>query len=191
VSRSYIGYGLAIPGNIIANAGFIEVFGTKIGPHGEKIVDATHVSLWGGTQFAVQILFQLLSPLTSDRYGVKVNLYIPTAAILIVRIREQCVHAKSVADSIIISSKAIVLEIVSKDWKVFLAAKIFAGIANAYLGPGLVCYVSEISMPKIRGAMTMPFAFMFAAGSLFGSICLKAVQVCFRHISPSQFSAPD
>ena len=59
----------------------------------------------------------------------------------------------------------------------FLAAKIFAGIANAYLGPGLVCYVSEISMPKIRGAMTMPFAFMFAAGSLFGSICLKAVQV--------------
>ena len=81
---SYIGYGLSIPGNIIANAGFIEVYGTELGPHGEKIVNATYVSLWGGTQFAVQILFQVLSPLTSDRYGVKWNLYIPTVAIVIV-----------------------------------------------------------------------------------------------------------
>ena len=69
------------------------------------------------------------------------------------------------------------LEILAKDWKVFLAAKIFAGIANAYLGPGLVCYVSEISLPKIRGAMTMPFAFMFALGSLFGAITLRVIRV--------------
>jgi MFS family permease len=153
------------------------VFATKIGPHGEKVIDATHVSLWGGTQFAVQILFQLLSPLTSDRYGVKVNLYIPTAAIVIVGVEKPFALESLRILTLPILRQAIVLEIVSKEWKVFLAAKIFAGIANAYLGPGLVCYVSEISMPKIRGAMTMPFAFMFAAGSLFGAVCLKAVQV--------------
>ena len=73
--------------------------------------------------------------------------------------------------------QAIILEIIAKEWKVFLASKIFGGIASAYLGPGLACYVSEISMPKMRGAMTTPFTFMFAMGSLFGAICLKAIQV--------------
>lgn len=85
IPYSYIGYGLSIPGNIIANSGFIDVFATEVDPRtGAKVLSATHVSLWGGTQFAVQILFQVLSPLTSDRFGVKVNLYIPTVAIVIV-----------------------------------------------------------------------------------------------------------
>lgn len=67
-------------------SGFIDVFGTKTNPvTGAKALDAVHVSLWGGTQYIAQVLFQGLSPLTSDRFGIKINLYLLTGGMLVVR----------------------------------------------------------------------------------------------------------
>ena len=34
--------------------------------------------------------------------------------------------------------QAVVLEIVARDWRVFLVAKIFAGASNAFLGTAVV-----------------------------------------------------
>jgi MFS family permease len=82
--------------------------------------------------------------------------------------------------------QAIVLEIIAKEWKVYLAAKLMSGVASAYLGPGLVAYMTEIAMPNMRGAMVVPFAFMFAFGSFLGALALqivKMVRISVQHIS--------
>ena len=67
-------------------SGFVQQFGTVRDPRTQALaLDATHVSIWGGLNFAAQLVFQMASPLTADRFGVRTNLYILTAAMLVVR----------------------------------------------------------------------------------------------------------
>ena len=47
-------------------------------------LDAKHVSIWAGMSFVAQIVFQLLSPITGDRFGLRVNMWIFTVAKIIV-----------------------------------------------------------------------------------------------------------
>ncbi|GHJ86361.1 hypothetical protein NliqN6_2763 [Naganishia liquefaciens] len=157
----YMGFTLGIASNIVANRAFIKQFGTVIDDHGELALDATHVSVWGGTNFAAQLVFQAASPLTADRWGVRINLYIMTLAMLV----------------------AIVIEIVSTNWIHYLIAKLFSGMACAYLGPGIINYLTEISMPKMRGAMLSSFAFFFSLGGLCASIALKLI----ADLTPAKF----
>ena len=78
--------------------------------------------------------------------------------------------------------QAIILEIIAKEWKVYLAAKLMAGVASAYLGPGLVAYMTEIAMPNMRGAMVVPFAFMYAFGSFLGALALQIIKMVRKAI---------
>lgn len=66
-------------GSIVANEGFIKKFATVADPDtGAPALNANHVSLWSAVTYASQILFQLLSPITADRWGRKLNLWILT-----------------------------------------------------------------------------------------------------------------
>ena len=84
-------------------------------------------------------------------------------------------HSSTVHCSIHAFRQAIVIEIVSTNWIHYLIAKLFSGMACAYLGPGIINYLTEISMPKMRGAMLSSFAFFFSLGGLCASIALKLI----------------
>lgn len=73
-------------GSIIANQGFINQFATTTDPEtGEPALDAYHVSLWNAISFASQVLIQLISPITADRFGRKFNMWALTFFLTLVR----------------------------------------------------------------------------------------------------------
>ena len=49
------------------------------------------------------------------------------------------------------------LEIVGKNWKTFLAAKLFVGISAGFLGASYMTYMMEISIPEYRGVLLCSF----------------------------------
>jgi MFS family permease len=82
---SYIGYAGSAIGNIVANPGFIQVFGTVRNPTtGALELKAEHVSAWGAAQQVAQIVFQLISPFVIDRFGRKMAMYGLTLNVIIV-----------------------------------------------------------------------------------------------------------
>lgn len=73
-------------GSIVANEGFIKQFATVTDPEtGARVLDATHIALWSAVTYAAQIVFQLISPITADRWGRKLNLWILTGFLTFVR----------------------------------------------------------------------------------------------------------
>jgi MFS family permease len=84
-THSYIGYAGAAIGNIVANPGFIQQFGTVLNVEtGALELEAQHVSAWGAAQQVAQIAFQLSSPFVVDRYGRKIAMYGLTINVIIV-----------------------------------------------------------------------------------------------------------
>lgn len=66
-------------------SGFIQQFGTVRDPAtGELALNASYLSLWSGFNFVAQIVSQILSPLSGDRFGRKVNMYLFTGSMLVV-----------------------------------------------------------------------------------------------------------
>ena len=123
------------------------------------------MSLWSGIQYAAQILSQAVSPLSGDRFGRRVNLYMFTTSMLIVS-RPTIFHTET---------QAIILEIVSTNWQGYLAAKLMAGIACGFLGTTVMTYLSEIvmPMPQMRGSILAAFSFSWQIGALTSSIGLQ------------------
>ncbi|KAH8080079.1 general substrate transporter [Filobasidium floriforme] len=155
VSGMYLGFTLTIPGSIIVNQGFIDQFGTvRNAETGKLELNAVHVSIWGGTNFAVQVLLQMLSPITADRFGLRPNMYIFTFFMLL----------------------AIIVEIVAKDWKAFLAAKILAGMSAGFIGTTIMSYISEITISQLRGPHLSAFSFFFAFGQLMAAVGLQVLE---------------
>lgn len=69
----------SVVGSIVANQGFINQFATVTDPEtGERVLDAKHVALWSAIVFASQVVSQILSPFSADRWGRKMNMYILT-----------------------------------------------------------------------------------------------------------------
>jgi hypothetical protein len=57
------GYHQTIPGNIIANQGFIDQFGTIRGMDGTLALDALHISAWGGLLTGSNIVGNIIGAL--------------------------------------------------------------------------------------------------------------------------------
>lgn len=75
---------MTLPGNIIANQGFINQFGTKHDAKGNLALNAVHVGAWAGINLGSQVLTQLISPFIAQRFGLKFNLYTLTVLIIVV-----------------------------------------------------------------------------------------------------------
>lgn len=71
----------------------------------------------------------------------------------------------------------MVLEIVAKNWVVWLIAKLLAGFGNGFATSALVIYNAEIAPPQIRGFMLSTWAFFYALGQLTASIGLQIIAV--------------
>ncbi|RSH82354.1 uncharacterized protein EHS24_007321 [Apiotrichum porosum] len=154
LAAMYIGYTVSTPGNVVANQGFINQFGTVHNAQtGALELNASHISLWAGFSYVAQITTQILSPISGDRYGRRFNMYCFTMAMVI----------------------AIILEIVAKDWKVYLVAKVFSGLCCGFLGTTVMAYMSEITMPQMRGTLLASFSFSWSLGGLFSAIGLQVL----------------
>lgn len=162
--------------------GFIEQFGTVRDPTtGTLSLDAQYVSFWGGFYYVAQVVFQALSPFVTDRYGRKAAMWALCGFMLIVSTVLICTSTVPQTslllclpnNALTLPLQAIILECVAKDWKVYLVAKIFAGIATAFLGTAVMTYMSEIAIAPIRGAMLGAFSFTFALGQFFNAIGLQ------------------
>lgn len=51
---------------------------------GDLALNASYLSLWSGFNFVAQIASQILSPLSGDRFGRKLNMYLFTGSMLVV-----------------------------------------------------------------------------------------------------------
>ncbi|ORY35933.1 general substrate transporter [Naematelia encephala] len=165
----YIGYTLSAPGNIVANPGFINQFGTVRDATGALALNAKYVSLWSGFNYVSQIFSQAVSPIIGDRFGRRINMYLFTFSMIL----------------------AIIVEIVAKDWKAYLGAKILIGIACGFLGTTCVTYLSEMVMPQMRGSILAAFSFSWQIGSLTSAVGLQVLEqsnpLAFRRIFYSEF----
>jgi MFS family permease len=112
----------------------------------------------------------MISPFSANRFGLKFNLYTFTFFILL----------------------AIIIEIVAKNWWHFLFAKIVGGFAAGFIGTSIMSYISEITMPKMRGAHLSAFAFFFALGQVASAIALEVLEQTapweFRRAFYSEFA---
>jgi SP family general alpha glucoside:H+ symporter-like MFS transporter len=65
--------------------------------------------------------------------------------------------------------------ILAKDWGTYCAARWFSGMAAGFLQTGVNNYISEVAPTKVRGAMILLYAIMFAVGGLLGTVMLNEV----------------
>jgi MFS family permease len=70
---------------------------------------------------------------------------------------------------------ATLCEMFAKEWTVWLASKLFAGLGNGFAQTALVIYNSEIAPPQIRGFLLSTWAFFYAFGQLTASIGLQVL----------------
>lgn len=118
---TYEGFAIGIPGNMSANANFIERFGTVV-IDGQLQLDASHVGAWAGIQSGGQIVGMLTGGFTSDRFGRKANMYILVFMLLLV----SPVHHRKHDDMTFIS-QGIVLECTAQNWIYFLMSRFVTG----------------------------------------------------------------
>lgn len=186
----YIGYGHSVIGSIVINRGFIQQFATVTNPWtGQPDLDAHHIGLWNGLTFVAQIVFQIISPLTADRWGRKFNLWAFTFFLTLVRLPA---HTSGTLASIANHRpKSIVFEIVAQEWIMILWSRIVGGFASGFLGTSIMTYMSEIALPQFRGALLGTFSLFFALGQVFLALALKILEETdpyrFRNIFYSEF----
>ncbi|GFZ43381.1 hypothetical protein JCM24511_01101 [Saitozyma sp. JCM 24511] len=147
------GYEFAVTAGILANQGFINKFGLT-NAAGEKFLGATMISLWGGLLSVTTFLGQIIAGWSNDVIGRKGNMYIFTAFFII----------------------GVTLECVSKDWKMWLAAKTLFGCGLGMVQVTMTTYISEIAPTQVRGALLALYSLGFALGQFASSIALQVIQ---------------
>ena len=105
------GYANQTPGNIIANAGFIKQFGTEYHADGSVYLNSHYVSLWGGLVSVFIFVGQQVGSIFADKFGRVLTRILFTLVML----------------------SAAVAEVVSYEWKGWLASKAVVGF-----GQGLI-----------------------------------------------------
>ncbi|KAL2752048.1 hypothetical protein ACRALDRAFT_1083634 [Sodiomyces alcalophilus JCM 7366] len=175
IGAMYIGYGNSVVGSIIANRGFVQQFATVTNPDtGQPDLDAQHIGLWNGLNFAAQIVVQIISPFTADRWGRKFNMWAFTFFL-----------------TLLTGTKSIVFEIVAQEWIMILWSRILGGFAGGLLSTSIMTYMSEMALPQFRGALLGSFSLFFALGQVFLAIGLKVLEdtdpLNFRRIFYSEF----
>jgi len=69
--------------------------------------------------------------------------------------------------------KGTVIEMLAKDWRHWLASKVFIGIGNGLAQTSLVIYNSEIAPPRIRGFLLATWAWTFSFGGFIATVGLQ------------------
>ncbi|WRT68794.1 uncharacterized protein IL334_005774 [Kwoniella shivajii] len=147
------GYQDSLPGGLLANLGFIKQFGTIPDGEGGMALDAQHISVWSGVAYVAQFAGCLLGGVISDRFG-----------------RRTGMHALTIGYGL-----GVIVEMVAKDWKQWLAAKLFTGLGSGLAQGTVLSYMNEIAPAQIRGYLLSTYGAAYAVGQLFIAIALQIV----------------
>ncbi|WVQ72838.1 hypothetical protein IAR50_002399 [Cryptococcus sp. DSM 104548] len=149
------GYQTSMPGSILANAGFIEQFGTVISSSGVKSLNAKYVSMWSGLGYLMQFVGNWSGGFISDRFG-----------------RRAVLWALS-----LVFTLGIIVEMVAKNYKDWLGAKMLMGLGQGLVQQGVITYISEIAPTRVRGTLLSSYGWSYSLGQLFVAIALQIVNV--------------
>ncbi|WWC88371.1 uncharacterized protein L201_003282 [Kwoniella dendrophila CBS 6074] len=148
------GYQDSLPGGLLANIGFVNQFGTIPDGEGGVALDAQHISVWSGVAYVAQFVGCLAGGTISDRFGRKAGMYALTLGY----------------------GLGIIVEMVSKTWKHWLAAKLFTGLGGGLAQGTILSYMNEIAPAQIRGYLLSTYGASYAVGQLFIAIALQIVE---------------
>ncbi|WWC69298.1 uncharacterized protein I206_103236 [Kwoniella pini CBS 10737] len=150
------GYQTSLPGSVLANAGFIKQFGTVVDATTGKIsVNAQYISMWSGLAYLCQFIGNWSGGFISDRFGRTYTLYALT----------------------IVFTGGLITEIVARDYKDWLAAKMLMGLGQGLTQQGVLTFISEVAPTQLRGALMSTYGWSYALGQLFVSIALNALEM--------------
>ncbi|WWC89878.1 uncharacterized protein L201_004806 [Kwoniella dendrophila CBS 6074] len=148
------GYQTSLPGSVLANAGFIKQFGTVHDPKTGKVsVKAQYISMWSGLAYLCQYIGNWAGGFISDRWGRLYTLWALT----------------------IVFTGGIITEIVARNYKDWLAAKMLMGLGQCLLQQGVLTYISEVAPTQLRGALMSTYGWAYALGQLFVAIALNTL----------------
>ncbi|GFZ49942.1 hypothetical protein JCM24511_07345 [Saitozyma sp. JCM 24511] len=147
------GYQIGMNGNVVANAGFVDRFGTETNAAGKKILAASVLSAISAIQSVGQIIGMTTLPFLSARFGRKAAMY--TLWLLLVF--------------------SVICETVARQWPVWFVAKLFSGIGVGSLQITSPVYVTEVAPIKIRGMLLLSYNFWFVVGAFMATVALQSM----------------
>ncbi|KAJ9419807.1 hypothetical protein FOXG_15485 [Fusarium oxysporum f. sp. lycopersici 4287] len=152
LSAATDGYQIGLIGNIIANSGFVEQFGTQHTEEGVVLASSV-LSAWNSIGSGGQVVGMVTLPFLSDRFGRKAAMYWLWFLLAI----------------------SVILECVAKEWRVWLVAKLFGGIGVGCLQSTIPTYVSEVAPPRVRGVFLMCYSLWWLIGQFFAPVALQVM----------------
>lgn len=140
-------------GNIVANPGFVEKFGTQRNADGDIVLASNIMSTWGSMGSVGQIIGMTTLPFLSNRFGRKAAMFYYW----------------------LLLSLSVVLECVASEWRVWLVAKLVGGIGVGCLQSTIPTYISEVAPVRARGAFLMSYSLWWTAGQFFAPVALQVM----------------
>ncbi|KAJ3454845.1 hypothetical protein MRS44_013445 [Fusarium solani] len=147
------GYQIALIGNLIANPGFVEKFGTQHNAKGEVVLASSILSAWGSIGSVGQIVGMTTLPFLSARFGRKPAMYYYWFILAI----------------------SVMIECVAQEWRVWLVAKLFGGIGVGCMQSTIPTYISEVAPTRARGAFLMCYSLWWMIGQFFAPVALQVM----------------
>lgn len=139
--------------SIIANKGFVEQFATEVSAEGVKFLAAGTISSWSATQNCGQISGQIGISFLNARLGRKAGMGILWLVIM----------------------SSVLTETFARNWKVWLVAKLLAGMGVGAMQATILGYISEIAPVRVRGSMLMLYSFWWTLGSFCTHVALQSL----------------
>ncbi|KAM0334537.1 hypothetical protein ACHAQA_001567 [Verticillium albo-atrum] len=151
LSAAAEGYQISLVGNIIANPGFAQQFGTERNENGDMALASSVISLWGAMASLGQLVGQVAISFISNRFGRKIAMY----------------------SLWIIIASCVITESLARNWKVWLLAKILGGLGVGCLQACIPIYVGEIAPVRARGFFLMCYSFWWISGQFFAPLAMQ------------------
>lgn len=139
--------------NIIANKGFVNQFYTDVSAEGERFLASGTISSWSATQSCGQVMGQIGISFVNGRFGRRLGMLVLWLLIM----------------------TSVLIETFGRDWKIWLVAKLFAGLGVGALQATITSYISEIAPVRIRGSMLMLYSFWWTLGSFCTHVALQSL----------------
>ncbi|OKL55567.1 hypothetical protein UA08_09146 [Talaromyces atroroseus] len=146
-----IGYDLTLIGSIIANTEFVKQFGVYSEALQTWSLPASYQLVWTIVQYSSAILSAIGSGYLNDYFGRRVCFVV----------------------TVLLTTAGTFVELFSKNWKVWVAAKVLMGAAMGSMQSNTQTYVSDITPTAIRGITLSLFQFWIIIGQLIASCVLE------------------
>ncbi|RSL97228.1 hypothetical protein CDV31_013136 [Fusarium ambrosium] len=147
------GYQIALIGNIVANPGFVEQFGTIRDGNGKVALDSPILSAWASVGNVGQIIGMVSLPFLSGQLGRKAAMYALWFVLAI----------------------SVAVECVAREWQTWLGAKLLGGVGVGCMQTTIPTYISEVAPTRVRGTFLTCYSLWWITGQFFAPVALQVI----------------